>query len=108
MAHDLDEPGDALTKIHTWFVPREGGVRHFTFTLETKLFHFPEAQPDCWYITSIDHCDPIALRRAREQQQKEQREQEKRAKQHPSPTDRREAPPDRSGRPPPGFRTDSA
>jgi hypothetical protein len=64
MAHDLDEPGDALTKIHTWFVPREGGVRHFTFTLETKLFHFPEAQPDCWYITSIDHCDPIALRRA--------------------------------------------
>jgi hypothetical protein len=83
MAHDLDEPGDALTKIHTWFVPREGGVRHFTFTLETKLFHFPEAQPDCWYITSIDHCDPIALRRAREQQQKEQREQEKRRKHHP-------------------------
>lgn len=83
MAHDLDEPGDALTKIHTWFVPRKGGVRHFTFTLETKLFHFPEAQPDCWYITSIDHCDPIALRRAREQQQKEQREQEKRRKQQP-------------------------
>ncbi len=50
-----------------WYVPKGGGQRHFFFTLETQLFHFPDADPDCWYITSIEPFDPIPWHIAREE-----------------------------------------
>jgi hypothetical protein len=65
LRHNHDEVGDARVKVALWYVPNTGGERHFFFTLETKLFHFPDADPDCWYITSIEPFDAIPWHRAR-------------------------------------------